>query len=167
VHKAAETTGLPDALIYAIIRQESLYRADAASKAGALGLMQLLPETARRSAKSAGLPVPTRSSLLLPEVNIPLGASYLKHLVDRAGGQLALAVASYNAGPGAVRRWLPPAPMDLDVWVENIPYNETRAYVQRVTWHELVFAWLADRKARTVTQWLGTVQAPEDFNQAQ
>lgn len=167
VSKAAGANGLPDALIYAVIRQESLYRADAASRAGAIGLMQLLPETARRSANRAGLPAPSRTSLVLPEVNIPLGANYLKHLVDRADGQVALAVAAYNAGPGAVRRWLPGAPKDLDVWVENIPYNETRGYVQRVTWHELVFAWLTDRKARAVNQWLGTVQAPADFNQAQ
>jgi soluble lytic murein transglycosylase len=66
---------------------------------------------------------------------------------------MALATGSYNAGPNAVRRWLPDSPKDLDVWVENIPYNETRAYVQRVAWHALVFRWLDDRKPRDVSNW--------------
>jgi soluble lytic murein transglycosylase len=158
VRSASRRTGLPEALIYAIIRQESLYRADAASGAGALGLMQLLPETARVTARRAGLPVPTRAQLLLPAVNIPLGSAFLASLVERFEGETALASAGYNAGPNAARRWLPAAPMDLDVWVENIPFNETRAYVQRVAWHSLVFAWLAERKPRDVQDWLRPVR---------
>jgi soluble lytic murein transglycosylase len=160
VKAAALRTGLSETLIYAIIRQESLYRADAGSSAGALGLMQLLPETARRTANRWDLPVPTRSSLLTPSVNIPLGSAFLKSLLDRAAGQMPLAVAGYNAGPGAVRRWLPANPMETDVWAENIPFNETRAYVQRVAWHSLVFAWLNDRKPRDVSGWVGTIRAP-------
>ena len=160
VRAASARTGLPPELIYAIIRQESLYRADAGSSAGALGLMQLMPETARRTARKADLPAPTRDSLLIPSVNIPLGSAFLKSLIDRAAGQVPLAVAGYNAGPAAVRRWLPAAPMETDVWVENIPFNETRAYVQRVSWHALVFAWLNDRKPRDVSDWLTTIQTP-------
>jgi len=160
VRSAAASTGLPASLIYAIIRQESLYRADAASSAGALGLMQLLPSTAQATAKRAGLPPPSRPELLLPSVNVPLGSAFLRSLIDRAGGQLPLAVAGYNAGPAAVARWLPPAPMETDVWVENIPFNETRAYVQRVRWHSLVFEWLADGEPRDVSGWLGTIRPP-------
>jgi soluble lytic murein transglycosylase len=160
VRRASEATGLSWSLVYALIRQESLYRADAASSAGALGLMQLLPETARRTARKAGRPAPTRRDLLIPSVNVPLGSAYLRGLLDRAGGQLPLAVAGYNAGPAAARRWLAPAPVETDVWVENIPFNETRAYVQRVHWHTLVFEWLADRKPRDVSGWLGTVRTP-------
>jgi soluble lytic murein transglycosylase len=160
VRAASRRTGLPESLIYAIIRQESLFRADAASSAGATGLMQLLLETARRTAKSAGLPAPTRMQLTDPTVNIPLGSAFLASLVQRFDGETALATAGYNAGPNAARRWLPPAPMDLDVWAENIPFNETRAYVQRVAWHALVFEWLADRKARPVGDWLRTVKPP-------
>ena len=160
VHAAAARTGLGEDLIYAIIRQESLYRADAGSRADALGLMQLLPGTARRTARRWDLPVPSRASLLIPAVNVPLGAATLKDLLDRAAGQTPLAVGGYNAGPGAVRRWLPPAPMETDRWVENIPFNETRAYVQRVAWHSLVFAWLGDRKPRDVSSWLGTIESP-------
>ena len=157
VRSASRRTGLPEELIYAIIRQESLFRADAASGAGAIGLMQLLPETARVTARRTGLPVPTRADLLLPAVNIPLGSEFLASLVQRFEGDTALAAAGYNAGPNAARRWQPAAPMDLDVWVENIPFNETRAYVQRVAWHSLVFAWLTDRKPRDVQKWLRTV----------
>jgi soluble lytic murein transglycosylase len=160
VHRAVARTGLPPELIYAIIRQESLYRADAGSSAGALGLMQLMPETARRTARRTDLPVPSRTSLLIPAVNIPLGSEFLKYLIDRAGGQIPLAVAGYNAGPAAVRRWLPASPMETDVWAENIPFNETRTYVQRVAWHALVFGWLKERKPRDVSNWLGTIQPP-------
>jgi len=160
VRRGAELTGLPPALIYAIIRQESLYRADAASSAGALGLMQLLPSTAQMTARRAGLPTPTRTSLLQPSVNVPLGSSFLRSLIERADGQWPLAIAGYNAGPAAARRWLAPMPVETDVWVENIPFNETRAYVQRVHWHSLVFDWLKERKPRDTSAWLGSVRAP-------
>jgi soluble lytic murein transglycosylase len=160
VRRGAELTGLPQALIYAVIRQESLFRADAASSANALGLMQLLPSTAQTTARRAGLPPPSRASLLQPSVNVPLGSSFLRYLLDRADGQWPLAIAGYNAGPGAARRWLAEGPVATDVWVENIPFNETRAYVQRVHWHSLVFEWLADRKPRDTSVWLGTVRAP-------
>jgi soluble lytic murein transglycosylase len=168
VAAASRRTGLPQDLIYAIIRQESLYRADAGSSAGALGLMQLLPETARITARQAGLPAPMRSQLLLPEVNIPLGSAFLASLLQRFDGEAALAAAGYNAGPGAAKRWLPPASMDIDVWAENIPFNETRAYVQRVAWHALVFDWLESRKPLDVGYWLREIEpaAPAAGSQA-
>ncbi len=166
VRKGAALTGLPPDLIYAIIRQESLYRADARSSAGALGLMQLLPETARRTAKAWDLSLKSTASLLQPSINVPLGSAYLRGLYDRNGGQASLAMGGYNAGPGAVRRWLPDAPMAMDVWVENIPYNETRGYVQRVSWHMIVFGWLSDRKPRDVSGWLGVIRAPNASNDA-
>ena len=160
VRRGSSLSGLPPDLIYAIIRQESLYRADARSSADAIGLMQLLPETARRTAKSWGLPAPSNSSLVIPSVNVPLGSAYLRSMLDRWDGQAPFAIASYNAGPGAVKRWLPAAPMATDIWVENIPYNETRTYVQRVSWHRVVFGWIDERKPRDFSAWLGTVQRP-------
>jgi soluble lytic murein transglycosylase len=160
VGAANRLTNLPEELIYAVMRQESLYRADAGSSAGALGLMQLLPSTARRTARRWDLKAPTRADLLQPAINVPIGAGELRSLVDRFDGQTLVATAGYNAGPGAARRWLPLYAMDTDVWVENIPFNETRAYVQRVAWHSLVFAWLVDRKPRDVSSWLGAVRLP-------
>jgi soluble lytic murein transglycosylase len=160
VGAAARLTNLPPELIYAVIRQESLYRPDAGSSAGALGLMQLLPSTARRAAQHWGLKAPDRAELLQPGVNIPIGAGELRSLLDRFDGQTLLATAAYNAGQGAVRRWLPDTTMESDVWVENIPFNETRTYVQRVAWHSLVFGWLDDRKPRDVANWLGSLRLP-------
>ena len=161
VREASRRTGLSREFIYAIIRQESLYRADAGSSAGALGLMQLMPDTARIVARRNKLPVPSRTQLLEPSSNIRLGSAFLADLVDRFEGEMALATAAYNAGPNAARRWLPPGPLDLDVWAENIPYNETRTYVQRVAWHTLVFDWLEQRKPRDVSNWLRSVKPLE------
>jgi soluble lytic murein transglycosylase len=120
--------------------------------------MQLLPATAQATARKAGLPSPSRSELLEPSVNIPLGSAFLSDLIERADGQVPLAVAGYNAGPAAARRWLPAAPLELDAWVENIPFNETRAYVQRVHWHALVFDWLEDRKPREAPWTSGSIR---------
>jgi soluble lytic murein transglycosylase len=154
---AAQVSGLPPDLVYGVIRQESLYRSDAVSTADARGLMQLLPETARRTARQWKQPAPSVTALFDPAVNVVLGAAHLKELLDRFGGKLPLALAGYNAGPGAVQRWLPARAMDPDIWIENIPYNETRTYVLRIFWHTLVFAWLRDPQAQDTREWLKAV----------
>jgi soluble lytic murein transglycosylase len=158
VQAAAKLTGLEPGLVYSVIRQESLYRSDAVSTADARGLMQLQIETARRTARQFKQPVPSSSALFDPLVNVVLGASHVRELLDRFDGQLPIALAGYNAGPGAVRRWLPPGPMDPDIWIDNIPYNETRAYVQRILWHSVVFAWLREEKAQDTREWLTAVR---------
>lgn len=158
VRMGVDLARVPPELIYAVLRQESLYRADARSSAGALGLMQMLPTTAAAAARRFGRPEPSRSELLVPSINVPLGAAELRILLDRFDGQLPVAIAGYNAGPANARRWLPATPRDIDVWVENIPFNETRSYVQRVSWHSLVFGWQQDGRARDVGAWLGRIQ---------
>ncbi len=158
VSAAARRSGLSADLIYAVMRQETLFRADARSVANARGLLQLLPETARATARRHGLPTPGADDLFDPAINVPLGAVYLKSLTDRFDGQVALALASYNAGPNATRRWLPAQAMELDIWMENIPYNETRAYVQRVLWHSLVFHWLRTDAPLDTQAWLARVK---------
>ena len=122
----------PD-LMQALIREESGFNPRARSATGALGLAQLMPETAAMVGRSIKMAASTRS-LLDPSRNIRLGARYLGQLHRRFDGNAALAVASYNAGPGAVRRWLNRAPPDLelDEWVEEIPVEETRSYVKHV-----------------------------------
>jgi soluble lytic murein transglycosylase len=160
VANAAQISGLSRDVIYGVIRQESLYRSDAVSSADARGLMQLLPETARRTANQWKQPSPSGTALFEPSVNVVLGAAHLKDLLERFGGQLPLALAGYNAGPGAVQRWLPSRAMDPDIWIENIPYNETRTYVQRILWHTLVFAWLRDSQAQDTREWLKPVRNP-------
>jgi soluble lytic murein transglycosylase len=158
VNAAAKLSGLPADLIYGVMRQETLFRADALSSANARGLLQLLPQTARITARKFNMAVPTADDLFKPAINVPLGAVYLKSLVDSFAGQTPLALASYNAGPAAVRRWLPMQAMETDILIENVPYNETRAYVQRVLWHSLVFAWLRTGKPVDTQTWLAPLQ---------
>lgn len=158
VRAAGRDSGMPQTLIYAVLRQESLYQPYAVSSAGAVGLMQLLPSTARRTATKIGLARPGVEDLKRPAINVALGAATLADLVDRFDGQVPVALAAYNAGPGAARRWFAERPLELDIWVENIPFNETRAYVQRVMWHSVVFEWLADGEAEDASPWLAKVR---------
>jgi soluble lytic murein transglycosylase len=142
IQDAAKLTNVDATLLYGVIRQESLFRADVVSAAGAVGLAQMLPSTARQVARAWQQPVPAASALFDPGINITLGAAHLRDLMNRYGQQTIVALAGYNAGERAVERWLPPEPIDADIWTENIPYNETREYVQRVLWHSVVFGWL-------------------------
>lgn len=158
VAKAAQQARLPPELVYGVIRQESLYRTDAVSSAGARGLMQLQIDTARRTARAMNLPKPQPADLFVPAINTSLGASYLRSLLDRFDGQLPVALAAYNAGPNAAARWLPSESVDADVWIENIPYEETREYVQRILWHRLLFTWLDGREEQTGV-WLAPIAA--------
>jgi soluble lytic murein transglycosylase len=157
VQAAAALTQIELPLLYGVIRQESLFRADAVSPAGALGLAQLMPDTARIVARQRQEPAPGVQDLLDPKVSVRLGASHLRSLLDRFDGQTVVAVAGYNAGALAAARWLPSEPIDADIWIENIPYNETREYVQRVLWHSVVFAWLRTGRAQETAAWLTAV----------
>lgn len=141
VNTAAALSGLSPSWIYAVLRQESLYNPEARSRRDALGLLQLLLPTARAVAKRWKQPTPSAEDLFKPEINVTLGAAYLSELRKRFDGRYILALGAYNAGPGAVARWLPDTPQDADIWIENIPYNETRSYIQRILWHVSVFAW--------------------------
>jgi soluble lytic murein transglycosylase len=162
VSAAEKLTDIDRALLYGVLRQESLFRADAASSADALGVAQLKHDTARIAARRWGLPQPSRADLFAPAINIPLGAARLVTLIEEFDGQLPVALAAYNAGENAAKRWLPSEPIDSDVWIENIPYNETRAYVRRVLWHSLVFEWLDSGRAQNTRGWLGEVAPPAD-----
>lgn len=162
VRAAASMTQLQPELIYGVLRQESLYRPDALSSAGARGLLQLLPETARRVAQQWKRPRPAPADLYDPAVNVQLGAANLRGLIDKFNGQTAVALAGYNAGPGAATRWLPAESIDPDIWVENIPFNETRGYVQRVLWHSIVFAWLRSNEPQRTNLWLARITPVSD-----
>src|SRR5882672_2859218 len=142
VAAASELAGVPADWIWAVMRQESLYRKDAVSRADARGLMQMLPATAAAVARRWHLPPPRKDALFDPTVAVPLGAAYLRELLDRHAGQLDVSLAAYNAGAATVARWLPPKAMDADVWIENIPYAETRGYVQHIFEHIVAFAYV-------------------------
>ncbi len=140
VAAASKLTEVPPDWILAIIRQESLFRKDAVSRADARGLMQMQPATAVAVARRWHFASPSRESLFDPGIAVPLGAAYVRELLDRYGNQLDLSLAAYNAGPVSVARWLPAQPVDADVWIENIPYTETRGYVQHIFEHIVAFA---------------------------
>ena len=125
-------------LVHALIRQESVFDFDARSPAGALGLMQLMPATARETAQKLGIPHSTVWLTERPEHNIRLGTVYLEQMLNRYKGAYPLAIAAYNAGPGRVDQWLKiygdPRKGEIDIidWIELMPIYETRNYVQRV-----------------------------------
>jgi len=134
---AASRAVLDPYLVAAIVREESSFYPQARSRVGARGLMQLMPATARPLARSRGLPT-SEESLDDPAVNLVLGSAYLGVLMKEFG-EPRLAVAAYNAGPTSVREWWKSRPTeDLEVWVELIPYDETRRFVRRVmlAWEE-------------------------------
>ena len=128
-------TGVEPALVWAIMREESSFRPEVMSSAGAMGLLQVMPETARRQAQRSGVaPIEEDEELFEPVVNIGLGSAYLDYLAGRFPDRLSATIGGYNAGPNAVARWLrgEAGERDDDVWVEDIPYVQTRRYVKRV-----------------------------------
>ena len=134
--------GISSAWAYGVARSESLFMPDVSSSAGAVGLMQLMPGTGRQTAPRAGVTYRGTQTLLDPADNVALGTTYLAKMLERFGNHRILATAAYNAGPGRVDRWLPEAgELPADAWVESLPFNETRGYVQRVLASEAVFHW--------------------------
>ena len=129
---------LPHSLVYAVMRQESAFRPNVVSPAGAVGLMQLMPYTARKVAfditqrpGAPWVPDPTQPTNVLN--NLEMGGFYLGKLLHMMRDQMPLAIASYNAGPRAVSRWLEGGDhLPVDVWVARIPYRETRHYVAKI-----------------------------------
>lgn len=133
VEAASKRFNISQEWIWAIMRTESLYRTDVISPVGARGLMQLMPFTARNLYKVSGDKIPENMDLLNPEINIRLGGQYLARLGLKFSGQLPLVAAAYNAGPHRVESWLMNfGHLDVDEFVEHIPFLETRNYVKKV-----------------------------------
>ena len=136
----AKKRGIHSSWMFAITRQESAFMADARSPVGAMGLMQLMPATAKETARRFGIPLSSPQLAYRPEVNIQLGAAYLSQIYGQFSGNRVLASAAYNAGPGRVRQWLKGADhLAYDVWIENIPFDETRQYVQNVLSYSVIY----------------------------
>lgn len=153
VKKAAKQTAVNPLFIFAVARQESAFTPDAKSPAGAVGLMQLLPTTAKETAQKNGLSF-SPNDLILPEKNIALGSRYLNHLLGVFEGNRILAAAAYNAGPSRVKKWLnkePNAQLPYDVWIETIPFKETRGYVQNVLSYSVIYAYRLGEETSFVT----------------
>ncbi|GAB5414148.1 MAG: transglycosylase SLT domain-containing protein [Congregibacter sp.] len=146
----ATQQALPAAQLMAIARRESAFAPTARSPVGARGLMQLMPATGRAVAKSQGVSLNLRE-LYEVERNVDLGSTYYKQLLDRFGGNRAVALAAYNAGPNRVDNWVGKG-MEVDAWIETIPYRETRDYVKAVLAYSVVFAHQMGESPALLTQ---------------
>jgi len=162
----ARSTGLDAAWVLGLIRAESAWMPDARSSANAWGLMQLLPSTARAVARRAKLPYRAPSDLTRPPLNIALGTRHLADVLGDFDGRVWLATAAYNAGAAPVRRWLAERPaLPTDLWIETIPYRETREYVARVLAFALIYDWRRNGHAQALAPRLalsGKPGAPRD-----
>ena len=160
----ASTAQISTTWAYGIARSESLFMRDIRSSAGAVGLMQLMPETGREVAREINLPYSGLETLTNPQANIRLGTMYLSQMAERYGGNRVLATAAYNAGPHRVDRWMPEqGSIDARIWIENIPFNETRNYVRRVMAAETIFYWRLTGNMHRLSDELALVEAlPED-----
>lgn len=143
IERASRRTSIKPQLIYAMIRQESLFQNDAKSSAGAKGLMQLMPSTAHFVAQTLRQPSPTGNKLYDPTTNIHLGSAYLHRLFKNFSQNPLLAIAAYNAGPNRVKKWLPlHESINADIWIETIPWRETRNYVKNVLTYTMIYQYM-------------------------
>jgi len=149
--KESRATSVPISFLYGIARQESAFAATARSPAGALGLMQLMPATAAATARNAGDPIPISAALFDPGLNIHIASHHIAELLERYDGNRVLAAAAYNAGAHRVDRWLRDRPArPADIWIETIPFAETRDYVKNV----MAFAYIYGQRLGHPTKFL-------------
>ena len=154
---AARANDVDVALLYGIARQESRFNVDIVSSAGAVGLMQLMPGTAKWVAKQLSRADYRPAQIGDADVNTQFGAFYFKYWLDRLDRMPALAAAAYNAGPGRAQAWRPAAPLEGAIWVETIPFNETRDYVKKVLANAMIYGQSFSGKAQSLTSQLGVV----------
>ena len=156
----AQSMGLEPAYVYGLIRQESRFIMDARSSVGASGLMQVMPATAKWTAKKIGLSDFTLTKLTERDTNIAIGTGYLQLVLDNFQGSMPLAAAAYNAGPSRARAWRGArgAPvLEAAIWAENIPFNETRDYVKKVLSNTTLYAALISGQPQSIKARLGNV----------
>ncbi len=157
----AREAGLDPAYVYGLIRQESRFIMDARSHVGASGLMQIMPATARWTARKIGLPF-TPDLITDRDINLKLGTSYLRLVLDDFDGSQAMAAAAYNAGPSRPRRWREGPRLDPAAWAENIPFSETRDYVKKVLSNATYYAAILGQPAPSLKARLGRLIGPRD-----
>lgn len=154
---AARAHDIDVAYLYGIARQESRFNVDIVSSAGAVGLMQLMPGTAKWVAKQLNRADYRPARIGEADTNTQFGAYYFKYWLDRLDGMPALAAAGYNAGPGRAQAWRPATPIEGAMWVETIPFNETRDYVKKVLANAVVYGQAFNGGSKPLTAMLGTI----------
>ena len=153
----AKTYGLDEAWVLGLVRQESRFITEARSEAGAAGLMQVMPRTARYVARKIGLRDYHGKSMTEVQTNVTLGTGYLRLVLDQLGHPV-LASAAYNAGPARARRWRDPSrALEGAVYVETIPFPETREYVKKVMANAVFYGALIDKTTTSLKKRLGTI----------
>jgi soluble lytic murein transglycosylase len=161
VVRRSREIGLEPAYVYGLIRQESRFIMDARSHVGASGLMQVMPATARWTARKIGLASFSVDQLNDRETNIAIGTGYLKLVLDDFEGSMPLAAAAYNAGPGRPRSWRNGPVIEAAAWAENVPFNETRDYVKKVLSNTTIYAAILSGQPQSLKARLGVV-GPRD-----
>ncbi len=167
VVKRAQSINLDPAYVYGLIRQESRFIMDARSGVGASGLMQVMPATARETARRLGMTGFTADQITDRDTNIAIGTGYLKMVLDDLQGSMALAAAAYNAGPGRPRTWRGQSgspTVDAAVWAESVPFSETRDYVKKVLSNTTNYAAILTGQPQSLKARLGQV-GPRDAGQ--
>jgi soluble lytic murein transglycosylase len=167
VVEAANSIGLNSAYVYGLIRQESRFILDARSSVGASGLMQVMPATAKWTAKRMGMKNFRPEQLQQRKTNIAIGTYYLKLVLDNFQGSMPMAAAAYNAGPSRPKRWRNGPEMEGAAWAECIPFSETRDYVKKVLANTTLYAGLIHNEPQSLKSKLGMVgprenNAPEE-----
>ncbi len=155
---AGRVTKLDPSWLLGVARQESAFNPNARSPVGARGLMQLMPETGKSIARQIKQPLKSLAELVNPNRNIQLGSAYLRHVYDTNQQNPVLATASYNAGPHRIARWLPKQPLPADIWIENIPFNETRSYTGNVISYAAIFDYQRQRKITPLSKRMPAIQ---------
>jgi soluble lytic murein transglycosylase len=155
--QAARENDIDEAWVFGLMRQESRFVNVARSSVGASGLMQVMPDTARWIAKRLGIKRFDPSEMQDPARNIQFGAYYLKHVQTTLDGSPVLATAAYNAGPGRAQRWRDTRPMEAAVYIESIPFAETRDYVKKVMSNAMYYAARFGQPSVLLKDRLGTV----------
>jgi soluble lytic murein transglycosylase len=159
----AREAGVDPAYVYGLIRQESRFVMDARSSVGASGLMQIMPATAKWTARKLGAEY-SPALITDRETNLKIGTGYLKLMLEAFDGSQAMAAAAYNAGPNRPRKWREGPWLDTAVWAENIPFNETRDYVKRVLSNASIYAAVLNGEAPALRPRLGRAIGPRDPN---
>lgn len=158
-HQAATQTGIEEAWLYGLTRQESRFINVARSGVGASGLMQLMPATAQWMAKRLGWRDFSASTVNQVDTNVTLGANYLRTIFDQLSRHPVLATAAYNAGPGRAKNWQASVPLEGAIYIENIPFQETRDYVKKVMSNTLVYSSLLGQRSLPLKQRLHSIPA--------